>query len=159
MNTYTSPPVAANEAVQRRPDAPTIWDVDDALWAEIGPWLVIDKPRKKAGRPRHDDRQMVNGLIWLARTGSQWSQLPRRFGPKSTVHARFQEWVAFGAFERAWARVLAQYDATVGLDWTWQAADGCLIKAPGGKKGALVRQKRLALTRRTAPSVEPNATC
>ena len=54
------------------------------------------KARKKPGRPRRDDRAIFDGLIWLARTGAQWSQLPREFGPKSTVHERFSEWVRDG---------------------------------------------------------------
>ena len=135
-------------------DDPTIWLVDDALWAQLAPLLVIDKPRKKLGRPRHDDRRILNGLIWLARTGSQWAALPRAFGPKSTAHARFQEWVQAGVFERAWAEVLSVYDAQVGVDWTWQAADGCMVKAPLGKKGLPARRRRPGATPPTAPNVE-----
>lgn len=134
-------------------DDPTIGRVDDALWAEIAPLLVIDKPRKKPGRPRHDDRRILDGLLWLARTGSQWAALPREFGPKSTAHARFQEWVQAGVFERAWAQVLTVYEAQVGLDWTWQAADGCMVKAPLGKKGLPGRRKRLGAIPLTAPNV------
>jgi len=144
---------ASDEAVQAASapkDDPTIWLVDDALWAHLAPLLVIDKPRKKPGRPRHDDRRILNGLIWLARTGSQWAALPRQFGPKSTAHARFQEWVQAGVFERAWASVLTVYDAQVGLDWTWQAADGCMVKAPLGKKGLPARRKRPDATPPTA---------
>jgi transposase len=159
MKTLPQPQGAAAGLAPSAPDDPTIWEVDDVLWAEIGPLLVIDKPRKKPGRPRHDDRRILNGLIWLARTGSQWSQLPRHFGPKSTAHARLQEWVAYGCFERAWAQVLAAYDARVGLDWQWQAADGCLIKAPGGKKGLPARRKRRGPTPPTAPNAAPSATC
>ena len=69
-------------------DDPTIWRVDDALWAHVAPLLIIDEPRKKPGRPRHDDRRILDGLIPFARTGSQWAALPREFGPKSTARAR-----------------------------------------------------------------------
>src|SRR5438445_659525 len=58
-------------------DEPTIWRVDDALWAELQPALVVEKPRKKPGRPRHDDRPIFDGLIWIARSGGQWKALPR----------------------------------------------------------------------------------
>lgn len=133
-------------------DDPTIWRVDDALWAQVAPLLVLDKPRKKPGRPRHDDRRILDGLIWLARTGSQWAALPREFGPKSTAHARFQEWVQAGVFERAWAQVVRMYDQQVGLDWTWQAADGCMVKAPLGKKGLPERRKRRAAIPPTGPN-------
>ena len=107
---------------------PTIWEVDDALWAVLRPLLVVDKSRKKQGAPRKDDRGIFNALIWLARTSGQWEAILRRFGAKSTIHDRFQEWVAYGCFEWAWARLLAAYDAEVALDWQWQCADGCLVR-------------------------------
>jgi transposase len=138
-------------------DDPTIWRVDDALWTLLAPILRIDKPRKKPGRPRRDDRAIFDGLIWLARTGSQWSQLPRQFGPKSTVHERFTEWIAAGKLEQAWAVLLREYDGEIGLDWTWQVADGCIVKAPFGKKGGPVRRKPPAATPPTAANPAPSA--
>jgi transposase len=72
-------------------DDPTIWRVDDALWALLEPILKSEKPRTKAGRPRRGDRAILDELIWLARAGSRSSQLPREFGPTSTVHERFSE--------------------------------------------------------------------
>jgi putative transposase len=141
------------------PDDPTIWEVDDALWAELHPLLVITKPRTKPGRPRTDDRPIFNGLIWLARNGGQWKTLPRRYGAKSTVHDRFQEWIAYGCLAAAWAHLLTVYDDAVGLDWQWQAADGCIIKAPLGKKGGPVRRKRRERTRLIAASVAASDTC
>ena len=97
-------------------DDPTIWRVDDALWALVAPILRNGTSRKKPGRPRRDDRAIFDGLVWLARTGSQWAVLPREFGPRSTVHGRFTEWVADDKLERAWAVVLREYDAAIGLD-------------------------------------------
>lgn len=154
MKTYTATAVAPLTP----PDDPTIWEVDDALWAELHPLLVITKPRKKPGRPRSDDRPIFNGLIWLARNGGQWKTLPRRFGAKSTVHDRFQEWIAHGCLAAAWAHLLTVYDDAVGLDWQWQAADGCIIKAPLGKKGGPVRRKRRERTRRIGGSVAASDT-
>ncbi len=152
----TATPVAPPAIPPR--DDPTIWRVDDALWAELAPILRIDKPRKKSGRPRRDDRAIFDGLIWLARTGSQWAVLPAEFGPKSTVHLRFTEWVATGALERAWARLLTRYDDELGLDWSWQAADGCIVKAPFGKKGGPARRRRPGATRPTVASPAPSGT-
>ena len=151
-------PHPAAAAAPTPKDAPTIWEVDDALWAELEPVLRVDKPRKKPGRPRRDDRAICDGLIWLARTGSQWQELPRRFGPKSTVHARFAEWVASGALERAWAVLLRAYDDAVGLDWDWQAADGCIVKAPFGKKGGPARRRPRGATPPIGGNPAPNAT-
>ena len=142
-----------------RGDDPTIWEVDDALWAELRPLLVVDKPRKKPGAPRKADRGIFNALIWLARTGGQWAAIPRRFGAKSTIHDRFQEWVAYGCLERAWGRLLAAYDDEVGIDWQWQAADGCIVKAPLGKKGGPARRKRPGATPPTGANAGASATC
>jgi transposase len=153
MSTLQQAAVAAAEK-----DDPTLWRVDDDLWALLAPLLRVDKPRKKPGRPRRDDRAIFDGLIWLARTGAQWSQLPREFGPKSTVHERFSEWVASGALERAWAALLHAYDAEVGLDWSWLAADGCIVKAPFGKKGGLARRKPPDATPPTGANPAPNGT-
>jgi len=152
-----NPTLTAVPATAPTTDDPTIWRVDDVLWAELEPVLRIDKPRKKSGRPRRDDRAIFDGLIWLARTGSQWAALPREFGPTSTVHLRFTEWVETGALERAWALLLSRHDDELGLDWTWQAADGCIVKAPFGKKGGLANRRRRGATRRTGGNPAPNA--
>jgi len=152
-------PLSAATAAPTEQDDPTIWRVDDDLWALLEPVLRVDKERKKPGRPRRDDRAIFDGLVWLARTGAQWSQLPRAFGPKSTVHERFAEWVATGALERAWAVLLREYDGEIGLDWSWQAADGCIVKAPFGKKGGPARRRPRGATPPTAANPAPSATC
>jgi len=141
-------------------DDPTIWRVDDALWAELRPLLVVHKPRKKPGAPRKDDRRILDGVIWLARTGAQWGAWPRElFGPKSTAHDRFQEWVKHGCLEKAWAHLLRLYDDAIGLEWEWQSADGCIVKAPLGKKGDPARRSRRGPTPPTAPSAAASGTC
>jgi transposase len=151
---------AASAAPQPTRDDPTIWRVDDALWAELQPLLVVDKPRKKPGRHRNDDRPILDGLIWLARTGAQWAAWPReQFGPKSTAHDRLQEWVEYGCLEQAWARLLAEYDGELSLQWEWLAADGCIVKAPLGKKGAAARPRQPGATPPTAPNAARSATC
>ncbi len=153
---YT-PPVDTTTAPDK--DDPTIWQVDDALWALLAPILLSTKRRKKPGRPRRDDRAIFDGLIFLARTGCQWAALPRQYGPRSTVHERFSEWVASGALDRAWAVLLAEYDEAIGLDWSWQAADGCLVKAPFGKKGGPERNTPPDATPPIAANPGPNGTC
>ena len=159
MSTPTEPTETAVRVRPETPDDPTIWEVDDALWARIAPLVASDKPRKKPGRPRRDDRVLVNGLIWMVRTGAQWAALPARYGPKSTLHARLQEWERRGVFARLWAVLLEAYDDLVGIDWQWQAADGCLVKAPLGKRGLLVRRRPRGATPPIAASAAPNVTC
>lgn len=115
-------------------ELPTIWRVPDALWQKIASALIVNKPRQKAGRPRSSDRPIFDALIYLARTGIQWCALPQAFPPKSTVHDRLQEWLTYDCLEAAWALLLEAYDDSLGIEWQWQAADGCIVKAPLGKR-------------------------
>lgn len=116
--------------------APDPWAEIDArflpspeLWAAAEP-LIPDPPG--GGRPRKPDRQMFAAVYYVLATGIQWKALPRCLGAASTVHGRFQEWTEAGVFARLWATGLLEFDASVGLDWTWQAVDGCMTKAPLG---------------------------
>jgi transposase len=149
----------ASAAPHQPADDPTSWEVDDDLWAALQPLLVIDKPRKKPGRPRANDRRIFNGLIWLARTGAQWATLPRPFGPTSTAHDRFQEWVLHGCLAAAWALLLEWDDDEISLQWEWQAADGCIVKAPLGTRGRMASQKRPAGTHPTGARAARSVTC
>lgn len=139
-------------------DLPTIWRVPDALWDKLAPLLRNDKFRKKSGRPRRDDRQIFDALIYLARTGCQWCALPPCFPPKSTVHERFSEWIERGCLNEAWMRLLDEYDEVLEIDWQWQAADGCIVKAPLGKKGPPLRKRRQAATPPTGAKPDVSVT-
>ena len=46
----------------------------------------------KTGRPPKDNRQMFNAILWLARSGSAWADIPERYGPHQTVYSRFCKW-------------------------------------------------------------------
>ena len=89
----------------------------------------------------------------MARSGSQWSTYPREFTAKSTAFDRFTTWVEQGSFQAAWTVLLEEYDSLIGIEWAWQSADGCTVKAPLGKKGALVKRKTPAVT----PQIEVKA--
>ena len=70
----------------------------DPQWALGGPLLPKPEARKdRRGRPRQDDRRILDGMLWILRTGAQWDELPRTFPPQSTCHERFQEWNRSGA--------------------------------------------------------------
>jgi putative transposase len=104
----------------------------EALWMKIQAILPSHPPRPKGGRTPRDDRQCMEGIYYLTRTGIQWCALPRCFGPKSTVHDRFEAWVGAGVFHKLWKRALLFYDEEVGINWTWQSIDGAMTKAPLG---------------------------
>ena len=106
-------------------------------------------PKKRTGRRTANWRQVLNGIIFRMRTGCQWDQLPRRFGPKSTVHHWFQRWVEGGVFEKIWAVLVAECDELQGVDWKWQAADGALGKA---RFGGIMSAPTPPIGARTVPS-------
>jgi len=65
------------------------YQLPDELWEHIKPLLPPPKPKKKAGRPRMDDRKAMTAIFYILRTGCQWKALPRSLGAPSTVHDRF----------------------------------------------------------------------
>jgi transposase len=69
-------------------------DVTDAQWQRLEPLLPPEKPR--TGRPNHDHRRVVSGMLWIHRTGAPWRDLPERYGPVGTVSSRFYRWVGRG---------------------------------------------------------------
>ena len=70
-------------------------------WELIEP-LLPKPPRRKdgRGRPRRGDREILEGVLWILRTGAQWSELPDRYPPRSTCHDRFQQWCRSGTLYR-----------------------------------------------------------
>ena len=113
----------------------TIWEVPDALWETILPILLEFWPRQPTGRRHADWRAALNGIIFRMRTGCQWEQLPRKFGPKSTVHDWFQRRCEGRVMVRIWAVLVAECDELGAVDWRWQSADAMLGKARfGGEK-------------------------
>ena len=126
----------------RMHDLPTIRRVDDHLWALLAPILATDPPRKKRGRPRCDDRRIMDGLLWLAYTGAEWADLPAEFGSKSTCNKRLQEWIERGVFAEAWALLVAAYDDLAEINWSWLVSEGNTRAVPGEKKGLWALRKR-----------------
>ena len=101
--------------------------IPDVVWDRIIALLspsIRRRRKKKAGRPRMDDRKAMSAIFYVLRTGCQWNALPRNLGASSTVHDRFQEWRKAGVFKRMWIDGLAMYDEKTGIDWKWQAMDG-----------------------------------
>ena len=76
-------------------------DLTDAEWAQVCRFVPAPKP---GGRPaKHTRREIVNGLLYLARTGCQWRALPHDLPPWGTVQWYFRLWKADGTFDRLMA--------------------------------------------------------
>ncbi len=102
------------------------YQIPDELWKKIEPLIPPQKPKKKSGRPRKDDKKMMTGIFYVLRTGCQWKALPRSLGASSTVHDRFQEWREAGLFEKMWKSGLMEYNTNKGIEWDWQPMDGAI---------------------------------
>jgi transposase len=102
------------------------------LWDEIRLILPAEKPNKTIGRPVVPFRKVLDGILYVLRTGCQWKMLPKEYGSGSTCHRRFQEWLTSRVFQKLWTRLLQVYDYLVGIQWRWQSLDSICVKAPLG---------------------------
>ena len=76
----------------------TIIRIPDDLWNEIKNILSDEKPENTIGRPIVPYRKVLDGIMFVLRTGSQWKMLPKEYGSGSTCQRRFQEWMRIRYF-------------------------------------------------------------
>jgi len=79
-------------------------DLTDEQWAAIEPMFPPEELKRtgaRGGRPWRDPRDVVNGVLWVLRTGAPWADMPARYPPYQTCHRRFQTWVESGTLHRA----------------------------------------------------------
>jgi transposase len=108
-------------------------DLTEAQWNIVEPILPKDPVRAdRRGRPWSNRRKVLNGVLWILRTGAPWEDLPPRYGPYQTAHRRFQNWVRSGVME-AMLMTLAQHlKAAGGLDLKECFVDGTFVPAKKG---------------------------
>lgn len=113
------------------------WRMSNELWSKMEPLLPPRKPHPLGcHRPRVPDRDAMDAIFFVLRTGCQWNALNATgICSSSSAHRRFQEWTAAGVFQKLWVVGLEEYDELQGIDWSWQSMDGAMTKAPlGGEK-------------------------
>lgn len=111
-------------------------DLTDEQWAIVQP--LIPQPPRRAdgrGRPRIEDRQILNGILWIMRTGAPWKDMPERYPSYQTCHRRFQEWVKAGVFERILRELARDLKERGGLDLSECFIDGSFVIAKKGAQG------------------------
>jgi transposase len=110
------------------------WRIPDEVWAQMEP-LLPERPPHPLGchNPRVPDRDAMNAILLVLRTGMQWNALSATgICSCSSAYRRFREWAEAGVFLELWRRGLLAYDAQHGIEWEWLALDGALGKAPLG---------------------------
>jgi transposase len=107
--------------------------LNDQQWQKIKP-LLPKARRGGRGRPRADERQVLEGILWVLRSGARWRDLPREYPSASTCWRRLGQWEERDVWLRIWRALLGQLDAqgsSTGARYLWTAA----LQRP--KKGAL----------------------
>src|SRR5947207_13557354 len=109
-------------------------DLTDEQWDLIGRFLP--EPVRRAdgrGRPWRENRAVLNGILWILRTGAPWKDLPDRYPSYQTCHRRFQQWRRTGVFEDVLQRLAENLRDRGKLDLTEGFIDASFSSA---KKGA-----------------------
>ncbi len=109
--------------------------LDDAPWARMAQHIIGDeRTRGSSGR---DNRMFVAAVLWIARTGSPWRDLPEVFGSWNSAFRRFSRWSAKGVWQRIFAAVADD------PDFEYLIVDSTIVRAhqhaAGAKKGLRIR--------------------
>jgi transposase len=127
------------------------YDLTDTQWERLKPLLPAEKPR--TGRPNHDHRRIINGILWIDRTGAPWKDLPERYGPVGTVSSRFYRWRKAGVWQGVLEALQARADRQGRVDWSLHFVDSTIVRAhqhaagarkAGGEKGGSATRRSAA---------------
>ncbi len=119
---------------------PSVDCLRDDQWARLAP-LMPGGTKGKRG-PRTDNRRFLNALLWMARSGGRWHDLPPELGNHQTVKRRYYRWVAAGRLDRLLASLSGE------ADLEWLMLDSTIVRAHSQAAGA--RRKRGALKPRVS---------
>lgn len=108
-------------------------ELTDQQWALIAPLFEKTDVIQTRGRPPKPAREVLNGVLWILRSGARWQDLPDRFPPYQTCHRRFQEWVKDGRLRKVLETLAQDLLERGNLDLSETFIDGTFIVA---KKGA-----------------------
>lgn len=110
------------------------YEIKDNEWDRIKDMFPPEHPKSgKRGRPaKYDNRSIMNGILWIARTGSQWRELPERYGKWQAVYARYRLWRNKDLF----ASVFAELSADADMENLSMDSTSCKVhqSSNGGKK-------------------------
>lgn len=125
----------------------------DDEWAIISELLPPERGR--GCRPAQDNRRYFEGMMWIARTGSQWRHLPDEYGKWNSVFRRYRRWVSTGLFDALFETLAEMVERDVTADMIESTVVRAHHCAVGIKKKGL-RKPRLLADREGASA--PNST-
>jgi transposase len=105
--------------------------VSDDLWAAIAPLLPEEPAKPKGGRPRCSDRDALQGIVFVLRSGIPWEMLPREaFGCSGmTCWRRVRDWQRAGVWDHLHRVLLERLHQAGDLDWSRASIDSASIGA------------------------------
>src|SRR5262245_41503690 len=109
-------------------------ELTDEQWQQLEPLLPAQKPNR--GRPNLEHRTVINGILWILKTGAPWRDLPERHGKWQTVASRFYRWQQSGVWERIFAQLQQTKDRDGQINWEVHYVDGSIIRAHQHAAGA-----------------------
>jgi len=111
----------------------------DEQWTRIEPFFPEYEPSPQGGRPRADDRECLEGILWLLRTGARWQDIPVDLPSGSTCWRRLQEWSGEGILEEIHSRLIEELGELGKLHLKELVMDATFIRAKKGvmKSGTL----------------------
>ena len=101
--------------------------------------LISFVPGGRKGRrgPRSNNRRFIDALLWMARSGGRWRDLPERFGSYQTVKRRYYRWIENGTIERIFQALASE------ADFEWIQIDATIIRAHKHAAGAPLKRGML----------------
>src|SRR5271170_1431250 len=110
-------------------------ELTDVQWELLKSLVEPKTPAKRRGRPWSDTRRVLEGVLWILRTGAQWAEMPNKFPPYQTCHRRFQVWVREGVLVELLRTLAEDLLARGDLDLAETFIDATFS---GAKKGAVL---------------------
>lgn len=111
-------------------------ELTDAQYAQVEPYLPEPRHHGHAGRPWLPHHVVLNGILWVLRTGAPWRDLPERYGRWNTAYARFRRWRQDGTWARLYSALLTRRDRQGRIDHTLWCLDGTIARAARCAGGA-----------------------
>ena len=106
--------------------------LSDEQWQRIAPHLPQHPPSPKGGRPRANDRECLEGILWLLRSGARWRDIPVDLPSPSTCWRRLQEWAGETVLEDLQAALVGELEQLGKLDLRQLLADATFIRCKKG---------------------------
>ncbi len=110
----------------------------EAQWQKIAPLLPKPPKQRKGGRPWIQNRRVLEGILWILRSGARWQDLPEKFPHPSTCWRRLRDWEERGVLLNIWRTFLSELNQRQQWKWSESFLDGSFAPA---KKGAAESEK------------------